>query len=483
MDMSLELQAARLRLVQQMPYLAAALYALVPVETHGLETMAVDSMWRLYFDPVVFNCWSKEEVAGVLLHEVNHLLRKHADRSVGKDSERWGIAADAEVNDGLIPRNLASTIALPEDSILPGKFGWPDNRLAEEYYALAESGAAGTKTQQGHKPSRSSAGSGGSAPGTGNHDSTHAEPGATGTEAEQGHKPSRSDAGSSSSASGDSNRGSAHAEPDTTGAEAKQGLEHPRPGAGNCGSASDGQNRWWEAPQTGGNVPPSISPVSAELIRQHVAAQILGEAQQAGNVPGGLIRWAKDRLRPRTDWRKALGATVRGSIAAVAGAADYSYSKPSRRQGVVRQGSVLRPALRGVRPAVTVIVDTSASVSSGQLAVAVSEIDGILRASGTSDLTVIAADATVESARRHVQCLQQVYASLIGGGGTDMGKAIQQAARMKPTPDVILVITDGFTPWHVNPLRKIRVVALLLDGRKKCHNPPNWIKAIHVPPV
>lgn len=450
MEMPLELQAARLLLVQRMPYLAAALYAMVPVATPGLETMAVDKRWRLYFDPLVFHRWSKEEVAGVLLHEVNHLLRDHSDRSLGKESERWGIAADAEINDGLIIGDLASIIALPEDSILPGKFGWPDNRLAEEYYVLADQGSNMARHESASKAGKA---------GRNNRPATQQADQLRGNGQKNTTEPTKHAAASAA-------------------ANDKQGVELPRPGAGNCGSASDGQERWWEAPETGEGVPPSINRTAAEMIRHNVAIRIT--ESDPGTIPAGLIRWAKGKLRPGTDWRKALGAIVRGSVAAAAGAADYSYSKPSRRQGVVRQGDVLRPALRGVRPRIAVVVDTSASISGKQLAVAVSEIDGILQTSGASDLTVLTADATVESVHRHVQRLQQVETSLIGGGGTDMGKAIQHAARIKPMPDVILVITDGFTPW-LDPIRKARVVALLLDSGRKCPDPPGWIKAVHIP--
>jgi len=75
-----ELAAARFIAANKRPYLALALFALTPLERHGLETMAVDSKYRLYYDPVVLVKWNREQVAAVLIHEVSHVLRKHSIR-------------------------------------------------------------------------------------------------------------------------------------------------------------------------------------------------------------------------------------------------------------------------------------------------------------------------------------------------------------------------------------------------------------------
>ena len=43
-----------------------------------------------------------------------------------------------------------------------------------------------------------------------------------------------------------------------------------------------------------------------------------------------------------------------------------------------------------------------------------------------------------------------------------MGKGIQAAMELKPTPDVVVVLTDGFTPWPDKP-PKAKVIVGLLD--------------------
>jgi predicted metal-dependent peptidase len=126
------LQAARLRLSSDRPYLAAALWALQTIEKEGMGTLAVDKFWRLYYDPKV--PWNVEELSAVLYHEVNHLLRDHPGRAEtvpDLQPDAWNIVCDAEINDDI---SKESSITLPEPHVLPSQFGQPDGLLAEEYY-------------------------------------------------------------------------------------------------------------------------------------------------------------------------------------------------------------------------------------------------------------------------------------------------------------------------------------------------------------
>lgn len=135
------LAAARLLAAEAQPFLAMALYALTAVADASQPTFGVDEQWRLYVNPHKLQEWSVIEVAGVLLHEVGHVLREHAGRAraVAVADERsrqlWNLAADAEINDDL----LASGITLPAGPVTPDTLGMPEGKAAEYYYAgLAE---------------------------------------------------------------------------------------------------------------------------------------------------------------------------------------------------------------------------------------------------------------------------------------------------------------------------------------------------------
>src|SRR6185503_754989 len=70
-----KLFAARLVAARARPYLAAALYALCPVASGRVPTMAVDRYWRCYVSPAFVAATPVAELAGVWVHEVSHLLR------------------------------------------------------------------------------------------------------------------------------------------------------------------------------------------------------------------------------------------------------------------------------------------------------------------------------------------------------------------------------------------------------------------------
>jgi predicted metal-dependent peptidase len=92
------LTAARLVAVEHAPYLAHALFSTRPVAAVGLGTFAVDRCWRLYVDPATLVGWGPTLAGGVLVHEVRHLVRAHAERAdalgADLDHERWNLSGD-----------------------------------------------------------------------------------------------------------------------------------------------------------------------------------------------------------------------------------------------------------------------------------------------------------------------------------------------------------------------------------------------------
>lgn len=123
--------AARFAAIVRAPYLASALAAITFVRQPDLDTVAVDNRLRVYVDPAVLERWSTDELAGALLHEVNHVIRCHHARQVvtGFDPALWNAAADLEINDDL----ARAEVELPTGALRPALFGLPEHELAEWY--------------------------------------------------------------------------------------------------------------------------------------------------------------------------------------------------------------------------------------------------------------------------------------------------------------------------------------------------------------
>jgi predicted metal-dependent peptidase len=240
-----------------------------------------------------------------------------------------------------------------------------------------------------------------------------------------------------------------------------------------CGSGADGCER----PGDGHG---RIDPQQAQLLRLSIAADIQREhAREPGNVAGGWLRWAETVLPSRIDWRRVLAAEVRSALAAVAGKVDYSYRRPSRRAHL--NIDIVLPTLRRPIPDVAIVCDTSGSMHDRLLSRALAEIQAVLDRAGLrqTQVRVLAVDTDVQAVRRVSRATQ---VQLAGGGGTDMGAGIEQAAALRPRPSLVIVLTDGYTPWPDKPPPGIRViVGLLSEGtRPPGWAPPDWARTVMI---
>ncbi len=397
------LPSARLWAAAHYPYLASGIFGARVVAAAGIGTVAVDPGWRLWADPELTASWTPAQFGSVLVHHVCHLLREHGLRAgvagVRQDESRtWVRAADAEINDDLVPAGLQ----LPGDPVLPRHLGCTPGQLAEQYFSSQRSATPGPRP---------------------------------GVAADDG---------------------------DADGMAGAVGLD--------CGSGADGFGRQWQ-----GGQPETLPPWQARLLQRLVAQQCVAAGKQPGTVPAGLLRWASEVLQPKVDWRRALAAELRKAVADTAGAVDYSYRRPSRRAAAA--GNVVLPALRRPVPEVAVVCDTSGSMSDELLAASLAEVEGLLGTLGMArSLRVLACDTAVGPAQR-VSAARQV--ALVGGGGTDMGAGIAAASALRPRPAVIVVLTDGYTPWPDEPPRGSKVVVGLLGD--DAPDAPTWARAVRVP--
>ncbi|MFF4835962.1 VWA-like domain-containing protein [Streptomyces sp. NPDC001315] len=356
-----KLFAARLHAARARPYLATALFALHTVESRQVPTMGVDRYWRCYVSPAFVDRTPVEDLAGVWVHEVSHLLRDHHGRSDRVARERgltgpgerlrMNIAADCEINDDVYGDGLVR----PQGAVRPKTLGLPEGQLMEDYLR-----------------------------------------------------------------------------------QFRLGLRTQSLAWLDCGSGADGLEREWELGPDGAH---GLSAQERDAVRFRVAQGLKG---RPGKAPDGWQRWAEEVFHPPQPWRELLGAAVRSAASGPGAGEDYTYGRPSRRSAGV--AGIVLPSIRRRPPRVCVIIDTSGSVSDAELGSALIEVAAISRAvGGRSDLvTVVPCDAAARIA--HPLCRAEGI-PLVGGGGTDLRTGFAKALRTRPRPDVVVVLTDGQTPW------------------------------------
>lgn len=242
-----------------------------------------------------------------------------------------------------------------------------------------------------------------------------------------------------------------------------------------CGSAADGIPR-------ASDLPPdadvgTLERIDAEVIRERVAIDYLAAQKGRGDNPRYAARWAKEITQPTIAWEPLLAKAVRRGIGWTSGRHEPTWTRPSRRQSV--QPDVLRPGWRRPVPAVAMVIDTSGSIDDKLLGRAMGEVDGALHGLGIPDgsITVLACDAAVGAVTRVRKATE---ATLVGGGGTDLRVGIAAASELRPRPDLIVVFTDGYTPWPSAPPPGSAVVAAML-GRpgETLPEAPQWTTRIN----
>ncbi|MBC9717366.1 hypothetical protein H9Y04_33040 [Streptomyces sp. TRM66268-LWL] len=246
-----------------------------------------------------------------------------------------------------------------------------------------------------------------------------------------------------------------------------------------CGSGADGSERPWDLGPDGAH---GLSEQERELVRFRVAQGITG---RPGRASAAWKRWAEEAFQTPQPWRELLGAAIRSAASAPGVGEDYTYGRPARRSASLP--GIILPSLRRRPPRVSVVIDTSASVSDAELGAALIEVAAISQTvGGRRDLvTVVPCDSAAHLV--HPLCRGEGI-PLLGGGGTDLRAGFAKALRAKARPDVIVALTDGQTPWPKERPPARTVVGLfprapLYDEENPDYVPdpvPDWARVVEI---
>ena len=255
------------------------------------------------------------------------------------------------------------------------------------------------------------------------------------------------------------------------------------PDHSDCGGVTGGSARGYEIPKSDMDNP-SIKNDQQDVIRDRVAQDVIKHAREkgVGSVPGELLRWANELLNPQIDWKRELAGMMRSSLATVLGRKDYTYARPSRRQSsmAIHDPEFILPSMRKpAPPTIAIIIDTSGSVQDKEITEFLSEVDGIASANGIAQgITVIPCDAQVGEIQKIRSISGIADIKLIGGGGTDLRVGIAAAESLKPQPKIVIVLTDGYTPWPESIDPHIEKLIICCSATESVSDAPSYAAVI-----
>jgi len=212
-----------------------------------------------------------------------------------------------------------------------------------------------------------------------------------------------------------------------------QPLDQDQEQGGGAGAAgSDGES------QSSGEGPRPLSETEQEQLAVQWRQRLAGAAQQAmqaGKLGAAMARLVEHLLQPQLPWRMLLARYM----TAVA-RDDYSYQRPSR-----REGDAILPTLKSTQVDVVVVLDTSGSINDTEMREFVSEIDAI-KGQMRARLTLHACDAKLCEHGPWVFEPWEEFSmpgNVYGRGGTRFTPPFEWLQREGRQPDLLVYFTDA----------------------------------------
>ena len=212
-----------------------------------------------------------------------------------------------------------------------------------------------------------------------------------------------------------------------------QPLDQDQEQGGGAGAAdSEGES------QSSGEGPRPLSETEQEQLAVQWRQRLAGAAQQAmqaGKLGAAMARLVEHLLQPQLPWRMLLARYM----TAVA-RDDYSYQRPSR-----REGDAILPTLKSTQVDVVVVLDTSGSINDTEMREFVSEIDAI-KGQMRARLTLHACDAKLCEHGPWVFEPWEEFSmpgNVYGRGGTRFTPPFEWLQREGRQPDLLVYFTDA----------------------------------------
>ena len=189
---------------------------------------------------------------------------------------------------------------------------------------------------------------------------------------------------------------------------------------------------------SGAAEPQPLSSSEQEALAAQWQQRLAGAAQQAkqaGKLGGILGRMVGELVQPKLPWRLLLARYMTQYARD-----DYSYMRPSR-----REGAMILPSLRSAQADIMVVLDTSGSISEQEIDEFISEINAI-KGQLRARILLHACDSVL--AKDGPWLFEpwdefRLHDSIQGGGGTDFRPVFDWISRQGREPDLLLYFTDA----------------------------------------
>lgn len=228
------------------------------------------------------------------------------------------------------------------------------------------------------------------------------------------------------------------------------GLHHPNYGMDDLADEiylkvpeNDKADENWDVhmPPDPNNPPPAKSQVQRAV---KAAANV---AKQQGNAPAGMERLVDDICEPQVDWKER----VKLALHRVAGKDAATWARPNRRRLAVPP-HVYWPGTESYQVGtIAMFVDTSGSVSSKEMSHFFGEMNAILTELVPQRALIGSCDTEAHGPEELQDINDLLDYKPKGGGGTDMTAIFRKLDEEAITPDALVILTDGYTPFGEPP--------------------------------
>lgn len=370
------LTKARTQLMLDNPFLGNLVLRLPLVAADTWCKTSATDAKNFYYNPKFIDSLNNHQIKFVLIHEALHCALTHFSRRGNRTKHKWDLACDFAINPLLVKEGFHPPIDVPI-------FRQYEGMIAEEIYPMIDDNLNQEPMDQhlyDDKPSDDA---------------------------------KESDGGMR---------------------EDNLQKEQEQQSSSDSQSNNDNQSGASQLAQQ----PPSLQPDEIDKLAtqwQKNLASSAQLAQQAGKLNGEFAKLIDFFLQPQVSWQSLL-AQYMSTFAKD----DFSYSRPSR-----REGNAILPSLRSHQLDVVVAIDTSGSISQDEINEFVSEVDAI-KANLRAGITLIACDDKLsEHSPWRFEAWDELKfpASLGGGKGTNFNPVFDYVSRQDRACEVLIYFTDA----------------------------------------